>query len=145
MQDEIAALNFQLPLSGSRASREACRRKNGVLTFNSLSRDHITQVVRNIVNQLFAFNSLSRDHKTLILEKPGCHNPNLSTPSLGITRAMFRSLLIDLLRPFLSTPSLGITQIVFGIVAFSIGRELSTPSLGITCVTCTSSTGSVIE
>ena len=58
-------VNFQLPLSGSRAKvGGAVSGFIDWITFNSLSRDHEKDiVVMTIISLIGAFNSLSRDHR----------------------------------------------------------------------------------
>jgi len=106
-----AGTDFQLPLSGSR--QLTCPHHghlNSACTFNSLSRDHEVERLRNAFEtQRQAFNSLSRDHrspctaclyichKEIVFQLPLSGSPDvdrefilrnvcgLSTPSLGIT------------------------------------------------------------
>ena len=53
--------DFQLPLSGSHAERTVTP-EFVVMTFNSLSRDHLSSLKPGIQRGAATFNSLSRDH-----------------------------------------------------------------------------------
>ena len=55
---------FQLPLSGSLYSRgRTSGEREGIITFNSLSRDHDSVTIDVNNDGFISFNSLSRDHR----------------------------------------------------------------------------------
>jgi len=80
---------FQLPLSGSPHLETLRRNKEEkTLTFNSLSRDHLTEsCTKASISIVFPFQlPLSGSHDCCSEEECFAENYRLSTPSLGITR-----------------------------------------------------------